>query len=76
MKYYMHTLNGLPAFFCKDSRIICYSTHSRGAKNFHILASSLKQIRQEQKEDRVNDLDTYSAFKHDYVLVYLPESEK
>lgn len=42
--YYMHTLNGSPAAFFGDC--ICYMSHYGKANP---LASSLKQIRAEQK---------------------------
>ena len=66
-KYYLHTIDGHPAAF-KDTQI-CYGWHRMP------LASSLKQIREEQKKTLV--YRTRKGFrllgKYGYLLVYLPD---
>lgn len=62
--YYMHTLNGRPAFFGTNQ--ICYMMP--GDKAFH-LVSSLKQIKQEQKIT-ICFRESKNYTKNDLDLVY------
>ena len=69
--YYMHTLNGCPAFF--GGKQICFMISSRKANP---LASSLRQIRQEQRQTSEWRISHgYSDNKiYGYLRVLLPPS--
>jgi len=69
-KYYIHTINGSPAFF--DGWQICYGVKYSPHKH-NLMSASLKQIREEQNITKNNrkfagydiDGDEYS-----YLIVY------
>ena len=72
-KYYMHTINGLPAFFSGDQ--ICYAGNNHEARKYNILAKPLYQIKKEQRKSaqyrKANGLDNEAAL--DYIIVYTPD---
>jgi len=75
MKYYMHTLNGMPGFF--DGYQVCYASASSGARFHNILVESLRQIWREQQatiRNRTNDGFT-TGVRMSYILVYTPKSD-
>ena len=77
MKYYMHTLEGLPAAYMPSEKQICFLSHY-GNRKSNSLAKDLKQIRREQKlsrEYREKELhvNIENEFKPGYVIVHTPE---
>lgn len=64
--YYMHTLNGKPAYFDPKQEIILFM---RGGKA-NPLANSLRQIKRERKID-----PSSREFRPDYRRVCLPAQE-
>ena len=69
-KYYMHTIEGCPAFFDKDQ--ICYA-NNYGAWAHNVLVNSLGQIRNEQKRSIKYRTDLGLEDSHDkynYILAY------
>lgn len=70
-KYYMHTLNSMPAFFSGDQ--ICYSSCSRGARHHNILVETLGQIKKEQQRSNQYRKDLFLSNEDvnlSYIIVY------
>ena len=72
-QYYMHTLDGKPAFFSKPDAKVCFMNgpYSR-ACNF--LVPTLRQLREEQQKSvRLNEQTFgFTLRDHGYRRVYLP----
>ncbi len=76
LKRYMHTLNGLPAFFSEEDGI-CFASNLVTARYGNILsATSVGQIERERRKDRELRGDAYYAYEHGYTLVYVPEEKE
>lgn len=73
VKYYMHTINGVPAFFSGEQ--ICYGGNRQEARRFNILTKSLYQIKKEQRKStqhrRSNGLLDDNT-NLGYMIVYTP----
>lgn len=74
MKYYMHTLDGKPAFYEAGCQI-CFAQQSQLAKGFNILkATTLAQIRKEQRASkRFRKSYGWDVSTYGYVIVYTSE---
>jgi len=80
MKYYMHTLDGMPAAYMPRERQICFLSHY-GNRNCNVLATSLQQIRKEQRLSRkyrqeVLGIDADVDYEAGYVIVNTPQEDK
>lgn len=73
--YYIHTLNGRPAFF--DGEQICYACKYQRAGN--VACTSLAQIRREQRSSAKwrseNFGEEWRAIEYGYVRFTLPQEQ-
>jgi len=71
-KYYMHTIEGKPAFYSKKDGQICYACYF-GAIHHNVLATSLRQIRKEQELSNNYRRENKLGIEYDYgyILVYV-----
>ncbi|KKK55598.1 hypothetical protein LCGC14_3072930 [marine sediment metagenome] len=71
-KYYMHTINGLPAFFSGGQ--ICYANCHQSARGHNILVKTLEQIKKEQSASTAyrKSHGWDDDLKLSYLLVYTP----
>lgn len=74
-RYYIHTLNGRPAFF--DGEQICYA--SKYQREGNVASTSLKQIRREQIKSSKWRYEMFgeNGMKHEYgyVRFTLPQEQ-
>lgn len=77
-QYYMHTLEGKPAFFSEPDGKVCFM-NSAYSRNCNYLVLTLRQLREEQQKSvrtvQLNDETLgFTLKEYGYKRVYLPDA--
>ncbi len=67
VKYYLHTMNGEPAGFGEEDKMIFFAQRGKGWGA--PLVKDLKTIRKQQKISKKTRGEEHNNFEHDYVVV-------
>lgn len=74
-QYYMHTLEGKPAFFSEPDGKVCFM-NSAYSRNCNYLVPTLHQLKAEQQKSIRSSEQTFgfTLRDHGYMRVYLPDA--